>query len=349
MGFRFRMGENKVLKSAEIPRKPRQELNAQAIAEARAAIAQAEPIIAEIERVVTMAEEALRSLSLSFFLRCRSAIRFLAGTPPTVMDAFELFSPISNKMDDGIKIGENSSNATSTVSGAEQKGEKKGLPAKNLMDERRRRKKLNVRLYMLRFVVPKITKNMPPRRNLVRRNFCENVEPKVPEVSVSPFVKQAQAMIAIEIRKVVDPMNPRMGTVSTRVWNFTRMNPLEFHGSKVEEDPQELIYEVYKIVGIIGLTSVEKAELATYKLKEAIWFNQWKEEKELDGGPIDWEKFKAKVLEFIILHQGSMSAKKYALKFIQLSKYAPTTMVANSRARMSKFVLVLSTCWSKNV
>ncbi|KAJ0988745.1 hypothetical protein J5N97_007101 [Dioscorea zingiberensis] len=56
--------------------------------------------------------------------------------------------------------GGNTSNANSTVTGGgtDPKGKKKGLPAKNLMAERRRRKKLNDRLYMLRSVVPKISK-----------------------------------------------------------------------------------------------------------------------------------------------------------------------------------------------
>ena len=45
--------------------------------------------------------------------------------------------------------------------------------------------------------------------------------------------------------------------------------------------------------------------------------------------------------EFINLRQGGMSVKEYILKFTQPSQYAPT-MVANSRAKMNKFVMRIS-------
>ena len=42
--------------------------------------------------------------------------------------------------------------------------------------------------------------------------------------------------------------------------------------------------------------------------------------------------------EFINLHKWGITVKEYSLKFTQLSKHAPT-MVADSKAKMNKFVM----------
>ena len=53
-------------------------------------------------------------------------------------------------------------------------------------------------------------------------------------------------------------LNPNVGTTTSRVRDFTKINPSDYNGSKVEEDPQELIDEVYTILMIIGVTTVKK-------------------------------------------------------------------------------------------
>jgi len=53
-------------------------------------------------------------------------------------------------------------------------------------------------------------------------------------------------------------------TVASRLRDFVRMNPPIFLGSKVGEDPQKFLDEVYKIVNAMGVTSREKAELACH-------------------------------------------------------------------------------------
>lgn len=77
-----------------------------------------------------------------------------------------------------------------------------------------------------------------------------------------------QAMMSHLNREVVNPINPNVGTDALRVIDVKRMNPLEFYGSKVDEEPQEVIQEIYKALRIMGVP-VEKLDLVIHQLK--VW------------------------------------------------------------------------------
>ncbi|XP_069148088.1 uncharacterized protein [Solanum lycopersicum] len=139
--------------------------------------------------------------------------------------------------------------------------------------------------------------------------------------------------------------------------DFSRMNPPTFYGSKVDEEPQEFIDEVYKILHAMGVSSSEKVELATYQLKDVdqTLYVQWRDKRSLRGGPVTWEIIKAtfldrlfyrdmrkeKVTKFINLHQGGKSVHEYYLEFIKMSKYAPS-MVSDPTDQMNHFFMGMS-------
>ena len=78
-----------------------------------------------------------------------------------------------------------------------------------------------------------------------------------------------------------------------------RMNPPNFHGTKVDEDPKSFVDEVLKVVDTMGVTPREKVELDTYQLKELVqvWFEKWRDERPLRDDLIDWEVFKEAFLD----------------------------------------------------
>ena len=52
--------------------------------------------------------------------------------------------------------------------------------------------------------------------------------------------------------------------MTSSLMDFVRRNPPTFLASKVEEDPQEFLDGVYKVLSAMGVTSKEKAELDSY-------------------------------------------------------------------------------------
>ncbi|KAF3646390.1 hypothetical protein FXO38_19205 [Capsicum annuum] len=172
-------------------------------------------------------------------------------------------------------------------------------------------------------------------------------------LSRAAFTTLANFIAAQNERPSVVLANPVANTAATRIWDFIRMNPPSFMGSKSAKDPKKFLDMVQKVMDVMGVTSSKSAKLAIYQLQDVAptWFKKWKIDRGVDAGPLEWEEFattfldrffslelrEAKVLEFNNLRQGNMSIREYSLKFTQFARYAPH-VVADNMSKMSNFV-----------
>ena len=101
----------------------------------------------------------------------------------------------------------------------------------------------------------------------------------------------------------------------------------------MNDDPQEFLDIVYTVLSAMGVTSRQKVELASYQLRNVsqIWYTQWKDNRLVESGPIEWE---VKEEKFINLKQGNMSVEEYSFEFSNFSRYAPS-LVFNTMDEMS--------------
>ena len=61
------------------------------------------------------------------------------------------------------------------------------------------------------------------------------------------------------------------------------MNPPVYYGSKTNEDLQEFMDELHKILYAMGVNEEEKTELAAYQLKDVaqVWHRMWRDSRAL--------------------------------------------------------------------
>ena len=92
------------------------------------------------------------------------------------------------------------------------------------------------------------------------------------------ITSQVQALTNQVTREVGPCMPLYTSNMDSRLRDFTLMNPLMFFWLNMDEDPQDFLDEVYKILFYMGVTTIEKAKLASYQLKDVVqtFYTQWR-------------------------------------------------------------------------
>ena len=107
------------------------------------------------------------------------------------------------------------------------------------------------------------------------------------DAEVRASISQMAQAITMQAHAMTDQVNQQniqrenlpVRRIDKRLRDFTRMKPLLFTGSNTTKDPQEFVDEVHKILVAMGGTDFEKAELASYQLKDVsqTWCKMWQD------------------------------------------------------------------------
>ena len=92
--------------------------------------------------------------------------------------------------------------------------------------------------------------------------------------------------------------NPHVSTMDSRLRYLIRMNQLVYFGSRTNEDPQQFVDEVHKILCAIGVNEEEKVELTPYQFKDMaqVWYKMWVDGRAPGKVPITWDILKTAFL-----------------------------------------------------
>ncbi|WMV09565.1 hypothetical protein MTR67_002950 [Solanum verrucosum] len=100
-------------------------------------------------------------------------------------------------------------------------------------------------------------------------------------------------MMAIATREANASVNPNLGEVVVIIRYFTQMNPLKFHGSNVDEDPQEFIDEanvVAEDLSWLSMGNVAKGGIVVNNGLESSFESDVKDKQDLDSVFVDLKK-----------------------------------------------------------
>ncbi|WMV08188.1 hypothetical protein MTR67_001573 [Solanum verrucosum] len=118
---------------------------------------------------------------------------------------------------------------------------------------------------------------------------------------------------------------------TSKIREFLRMNPPDFIGSSVTEDPENFVEEVQKVVEVMHVADAKCVELASNQLKgvSGIRYDQWKKSRAKGAPIVSWDLFESSFMGRFFSRE-LIEAKDVTLQILEKEKYSRFSEVAGA-------------------